>query len=285
MPRGLILPPDAPEEAQEWWIDTMKKVVETDGVAGSTSTRTTSSRTSAGARTSRRTSTRRSAEFEKQLDGARTRCDHDVTLRHEQQRAGRPAARRLGATPTVVLPAAAPGRARASTPRWPSTWSGGPPPAGSAPASSRGSSACLGLALTLVALVADAARARSDEDETVARRGRGRRGRPRPAPERCCVLVPGGRRRSCWRRCSRSARSSPRRRSCWPCCSLLNRGRHVTNVAAQRCCCPLGLYLLFQTLLNAGLPERHPAAGSDSIVRKHRTWTCSTTSARASWPS
>jgi putative tricarboxylic transport membrane protein len=30
MPRGLILPPDAPAEAQEWWIDTMKKVVETD---------------------------------------------------------------------------------------------------------------------------------------------------------------------------------------------------------------------------------------------------------------
>ncbi len=29
MPRGLILPPDAPEEAQQWWIDTMKKVVET----------------------------------------------------------------------------------------------------------------------------------------------------------------------------------------------------------------------------------------------------------------
>ena len=30
MPRGLILPPDAPEEAQEWWIDTMQEVVETD---------------------------------------------------------------------------------------------------------------------------------------------------------------------------------------------------------------------------------------------------------------
>jgi putative tricarboxylic transport membrane protein len=30
MPRGLILPPGAPEEAQEWWIDTMKKVIETD---------------------------------------------------------------------------------------------------------------------------------------------------------------------------------------------------------------------------------------------------------------
>ena len=29
MPRGLILPPDAPEEAQEWWIDTMQEVVET----------------------------------------------------------------------------------------------------------------------------------------------------------------------------------------------------------------------------------------------------------------
>lgn len=29
MPRGMILPPDAPEEAQEWWIDTMKEVVET----------------------------------------------------------------------------------------------------------------------------------------------------------------------------------------------------------------------------------------------------------------
>ena len=29
MPRGLILAPDAPKEAQEWWIETMKKVVET----------------------------------------------------------------------------------------------------------------------------------------------------------------------------------------------------------------------------------------------------------------
>ena len=29
MPRGMILPPDAPAEAQEWWIATMKKVVET----------------------------------------------------------------------------------------------------------------------------------------------------------------------------------------------------------------------------------------------------------------
>lgn len=29
MPRGMILPPEAPEAAQEWWIDTMKQVVET----------------------------------------------------------------------------------------------------------------------------------------------------------------------------------------------------------------------------------------------------------------
>jgi putative tricarboxylic transport membrane protein len=29
MPRGLILPPDVPAQAQEWWIETMKKVVET----------------------------------------------------------------------------------------------------------------------------------------------------------------------------------------------------------------------------------------------------------------
>lgn len=29
MPRGLILPPDAPPEAQEWWIETMRRVVET----------------------------------------------------------------------------------------------------------------------------------------------------------------------------------------------------------------------------------------------------------------
>jgi putative tricarboxylic transport membrane protein len=29
LPRGLILPPDVPAEAQEWWIETMKKVVET----------------------------------------------------------------------------------------------------------------------------------------------------------------------------------------------------------------------------------------------------------------
>jgi putative tricarboxylic transport membrane protein len=30
MPRGMILPPDAPEEAQQWWIDTMEEVVATD---------------------------------------------------------------------------------------------------------------------------------------------------------------------------------------------------------------------------------------------------------------
>lgn len=30
MPRGLILPPDAPEQAQQWWIDTMEQVVQTD---------------------------------------------------------------------------------------------------------------------------------------------------------------------------------------------------------------------------------------------------------------
>jgi putative tricarboxylic transport membrane protein len=29
MPRGLILPPDAPQEAQDWWIETMKEVVAT----------------------------------------------------------------------------------------------------------------------------------------------------------------------------------------------------------------------------------------------------------------
>ena len=29
MPRGLILPPDAPEEAPDWWIETMQTVVET----------------------------------------------------------------------------------------------------------------------------------------------------------------------------------------------------------------------------------------------------------------
>ena len=29
LPRGLVLPPDVPKEAQQWWIETMKKVVET----------------------------------------------------------------------------------------------------------------------------------------------------------------------------------------------------------------------------------------------------------------
>ena len=29
LPRGLVLPPDVPKEAQEWWIGTMKKVVQT----------------------------------------------------------------------------------------------------------------------------------------------------------------------------------------------------------------------------------------------------------------
>jgi putative tricarboxylic transport membrane protein len=29
LPRGLVLPPDVPKEAQDWWIGTMKKVVQT----------------------------------------------------------------------------------------------------------------------------------------------------------------------------------------------------------------------------------------------------------------
>ena len=29
MPRGLVMPPDVPKEAQDWWIAAMKKVVET----------------------------------------------------------------------------------------------------------------------------------------------------------------------------------------------------------------------------------------------------------------
>jgi putative tricarboxylic transport membrane protein len=29
MPRGMILPPEAPQEAQDWWIETMQEVVET----------------------------------------------------------------------------------------------------------------------------------------------------------------------------------------------------------------------------------------------------------------
>jgi putative tricarboxylic transport membrane protein len=29
MPRGLVLPPDVPKEAQQWWIETVKKIVET----------------------------------------------------------------------------------------------------------------------------------------------------------------------------------------------------------------------------------------------------------------
>jgi len=30
MPRGLILPPEVPDYARDWWINTMKKVVETE---------------------------------------------------------------------------------------------------------------------------------------------------------------------------------------------------------------------------------------------------------------
>lgn len=30
MPRGLILPPDTPEDVRDWWIDTAKKIVKTD---------------------------------------------------------------------------------------------------------------------------------------------------------------------------------------------------------------------------------------------------------------
>lgn len=29
MPRGLVLPPDVPKEVQEWWIETVKKIVQT----------------------------------------------------------------------------------------------------------------------------------------------------------------------------------------------------------------------------------------------------------------
>jgi putative tricarboxylic transport membrane protein len=29
MPRGLVLPPDVPKEAQQWWIETVKKIVQT----------------------------------------------------------------------------------------------------------------------------------------------------------------------------------------------------------------------------------------------------------------
>ena len=30
MPRGLILPPDAPDYARDWWIKTMQEVVKTE---------------------------------------------------------------------------------------------------------------------------------------------------------------------------------------------------------------------------------------------------------------
>jgi putative tricarboxylic transport membrane protein len=40
MPRGLILAPDAPAAAQDWWIETMKKVVETPEWASYISTNT-----------------------------------------------------------------------------------------------------------------------------------------------------------------------------------------------------------------------------------------------------
>ena len=94
------------------------------------------------------------------------RCDTMVTLRHEQQREGHPPAPRLGAAARSSSCCCS-WRCSPSTPRWASPWSGGPPPAASAPASSRGSSGCLGLALTLVALV-QTLRAPADEDETVA---------------------------------------------------------------------------------------------------------------------
>jgi putative tricarboxylic transport membrane protein len=29
LPRGVVLPPDVPAEAQQWWIETIQKVVET----------------------------------------------------------------------------------------------------------------------------------------------------------------------------------------------------------------------------------------------------------------
>ena len=139
MPRGLILPPDAPEEAQEWWIDTMKQVVETDAWQQYLEDNYLVE------------DVRWGEDFQEYLGQTQARVREDAdgagravtAVERERHGAGPTADRRL-TTSDRVLPGAA-GGASASTPRWPSSWSGRPRPAGSGPASSRGSSGVLGL--------------------------------------------------------------------------------------------------------------------------------------------
>ena len=108
MPRGLILPPDAPEEAQEWWIDTMKKVVETDEWQAYLEENSLVEDVRWGDDfTAYLDDT--SSSLEKQLTRSAP-CDHDGTSATTQQR-GHPPAPRLGPA-QGRLPLLAPGRAR-----------------------------------------------------------------------------------------------------------------------------------------------------------------------------
>ena len=243
MPRGLILPPDAPEEAQEWWIDTMKEVVETDGVAG-VPRRELPRRGRALGRRLHVVPRRDAVRASRTSSTSSARCDHDAPHRHEPQRAGRPPAPRLGAAQDRL-----PGRCSwrslavytemAFGMEW-RTAAGRIGP-GFFPRIVGG----LGLALTLRRAGRSAARARPS-------RGRGRRRwRTRPATPTSAstrrrwslFLVAAGLPRR--RRCSRSARSSPRRCSCCADAQPAQPGPPRAQRGAQRRRCRSALYLLF----------------------------------------
>ena len=179
MPRGLILPPDAPEEAQEWWIDTMKEVVETDEWQSYLDENYLRRGRPLG-RGLHGVPRRDQAPRSRSSSTSWEHCDHDGHLRHEQQRE---VTRRLPGwvRPKVGLPGCCSWWCSRSTPRWPSTWSGGPRPAGSAPASSRGSWAARTRADPRRAGRSAAFAVRRGRDRRAG--GRGRRRRPRQAPE------------------------------------------------------------------------------------------------------
>ena len=159
MPRGLILPPDAPEEAQDWWIDTMKEVVETDGVAG-LPRRELPHRGRALGRGLHRVPREDHHRVREQLNEP-GHCDHDIASR-ARRRSGR--ARRAGprSSSWLLLLVFAVYTEMAFALEWRTA-------AGRiGPASSPGSSAASALALILVAAVARPAAPTMRRDEVAA---------------------------------------------------------------------------------------------------------------------
>ena len=218
MPRGMILPPDAPAEAQEWWIETMKKVVETDEWKAYIEENYLAEDIRWGE--DFRDVPRRDAGPVRDDLKERARCD---LCSHERDHV------RLGAagrwrrpTGRTLFFARAAGRAGDLHPDGLRAGVAGPSPAGSARASSRGSSASWRSLIMLWALVRKPARRRvDDEDEVCAGEDEAgeadlgqhpvplllRRSSRRRRPARHVRLARRDRRRrasSCWRavRCS-----------------------------------------------------------------------------------